>query len=381
MYVNGDGEVTRSRFYRAVMRSHARLTYDTVAGILVERDRALRREHEALLPHLEELYALYRVLHRARESRGAIDFETLETRIVFGPAKKIERIEPLERNDAHRLIEECMIAANVAAARFLLRHRMPTLYRIHDGPTAEKLEGLRTFLGELGLKLRGGDDPQPRDYARLLDELARRPDRHLVQTVMLRSLAQAVYAPDNTGHFGLALAAYAHFTSPIRRYPDLLVHRAIGHLLDGGRASDFAYRAVDMVPLGEHCSMAERRADDATRDAVDWLKCEYMLDKVGEAFEGTVSAVTSFGLFVELDGIYVEGLIHVTALKADYYHFEPAHHRLVGERTRRTYRLGDRLQVRVVRVDLDERKIDFELPEAAGGEAARPPRERRRRRR
>jgi ribonuclease R len=381
MYVSGTGEVTRSRFYPAVMRSRARLTYDTVAAVLVERDAALRREHEALVPHLEALHGLYAVLRAAREKRGAIDFETLETRIVFGPASKIDRIEPIERNDAHRLIEECMIAANVAAARFLLRQRMPTLYRVHAGPTRERLESLREFLAELGLSLGGGDDPQPRDYARLLADLARRPDRHLVQTVMLRSLAQAVYAPDNSGHFGLALAAYAHFTSPIRRYPDLLVHRAIRHVLEGGRVDGFAYRHVDMVPLGEQCSMAERRADDATRDAIDWLKCEYMLDKVGDTFPGTVSAVTSFGLFVELDGIYVEGLIHVTALRADYYHFEPAHHRLVGERTRRVYRLGDRLQVRVVRVDLDERKIDFELAESEAAGADRGGRPRRGRRR
>jgi len=365
MYVGDDGEVTRSKFYSAVMRSHARLTYDSVAAMLVDRDDELLRAYAALVPHLEALYALYRALRAARERRGAIDFETLETRIVFGPQKKIERIEPVERNDAHRLIEECMIAANVAAARFLQRHRMPALYRIHDGPTREKLEALREFLGEIGLRLGGGEAPEPRHYARLLKEIERRPDRHLIQTVLLRSLSQAVYAPEKTGHFGLALAAYAHFTSPIRRYPDLLVHRAIRHVLEGGKAADFTYRHVDMVPLGEHCSMAERRADEATRDAVDWLKCEHMVDRVGEVFPGTVSAVTSFGLFVELDGIYVEGLVHVTALKADYYHFEPAHHRLVGERTHRTYRLGDRLRVRVVRVDLDDRKIDFELAEEA----------------
>jgi ribonuclease R len=379
MYVSGAGEMTRSRFYPAVMRSHARLTYDTVAAVLVERDPALRAEHAALVPHLEELYRLYQALRAARDDRGAIDFETLETRIVFGPGQKIARVEPVERNDAHRLIEECMIAANVAAARFLQRHRMPALYRVHDGPTRERLEALREFLGELGLGLGGGESPEPRHYARLLTEVTGRPDRHLIQTVMLRSLAQAVYSPSNNGHFGLALPAYAHFTSPIRRYPDLLVHRAIRHLLEGGRASDFLYRQVDMVPLGEHCSTTERRADEASRDAVDWLKCEYMLDKVGEVFAGTVSAVTSFGLFVELDGIFVEGLIHVTVLKSDYYHFEPAHHRLVGERTRRVYRLGDRLEVRVTRVDLDERKIDFELAQAEPAREQRAGRRSRRR--
>ena len=377
MLVSREGEVTRSRFYQAVMRSHARLTYDTVAAALVERDREVRREIGELMPHLEELYGLYRALRTAREERGAIDFESTETRIIFGPNQKIERVEPVERNDAHRLIEECMIAANVAAARYLQRQKMPALYRVHDGPTREKLEGLREFLTELGLRLKGGADPEPRHYAKLLEEVTRRPDRHLIQTVMLRSLAQAVYSPDHIGHFGLALDAYAHFTSPIRRYPDLVVHRAIRHVLEGGRPGDFVYRQVDMVPLGEHCSTAERRADDATRDAVEWLKAEYMVDRVGEVFDGTVSGVTSFGLFVELDGVYVEGLIHITALKADYYHFEPAHHRLVGERTHRVYRLGDRLQVRVVRVDLDERKIDFELADAPAREEPRKSRKRR----
>jgi ribonuclease R len=297
----------------------------------------------------------------AREKRGAIDFDTTETRIVFREDRKIERIVPVYRNDAHMLIEECMIAANVCAADFLLKNKIPALYRIHEVPGAEKLADLREFLGELGLGLRGGDEPQAKDYAQLLSSIKGRPDAHLIQTVLLRSLRQAQYSPDNIGHFGLAHEGYAHFTSPIRRYPDLLVHRAIRHLLQHGKARGFAYDHNNMLAFGEHCSMTDRRADEATRDAVNWLKCEYMQDKVGEEFDGVISSVTSFGLFIELDEIYVEGLVHVTALDNDYYHFDPANHRLRGERSAKVYRLGDRIRVRVVRVDLDERKIDFDL--------------------
>lgn len=358
------GRITRSRFVAAVMRSHARLTYDAVAAMLVAQDSRIRRRYEPLLPHLENLYGVFRALQAAREQRGAIDFETQETIIEYGPDRKIERILPTERNDAHRLIEECMIAANVAAARFLQRHRIPGLYRVHEGPTLEKLEKLRCFLGELGLGLGGGDKPAPPDFAMLLERIQGRPDGHLIQTVMLRSLAQAVYSPDNVGHFGLSLEAYAHFTSPIRRFPDLLTHRAIRHVLQGGKADNFGYSHADMAQLGEQCSMTERRADEAVWDAVEWLKCEYMRDKVGEEYDGVVASVTAFGLFVELKDIYVQGLVHVTALRNDYYHFDPAGHRLRGERSGQVYRLGDPLRVRVMRVDLDERKIDFELAEA-----------------
>ena len=364
LQVGPDGELRDYRFFEAVMCSHARLTYNAVAAMLVEGDAELRRRHEALVPHLETLHELFQVLQGARERRGAIDFETTETRIIFGEGQKIEEIVPVVRNDAHRLIEECMLVANVAAADFLARAKIPTLYRVHEGPSEQKLTDLREFLGELGLSLGGGDTPEAEDYARLLSSVQDRADAHLIQTVMLRSLSRAVYSPDNKGHFGLAYKAYAHFTSPIRRYPDLLVHRAIRHLVGGGTAESFAYGHSDMLALGEHCSLTERRADEATRDAADWLKCEYMLDKVGETFEGIITAVTSFGVFVELKDIYVEGLIHVTGLSNDYYHFDPAHHRLMGERTGRIYRLADPIQVRVARVDLDERKIDFVLPDA-----------------
>jgi len=359
--INAAGVITRSRFIEGVMRSHARLTYDQVAGILVDADKKLRKKYRSLVPHLEDLHSLYRVLRKAREERGAIDFDTTETRIIFGADRKIDRIVPLQRNVAHKLIEECMIAANVAAARFLIRHKMPTLFRVHARPEGEKLEAVQEFLSELGLALRGGEKPGARDYARLLETVKGRPDEHLINTVLLRSLPRAEYNPENIGHFGLAHEKYVHFTSPIRRYPDLLVHRGIRHILSGGKAGDFAYSCADMQAQGVHCSMAERRADDATRDVVDWLKCEYMLDKIGESYPGIISSVTSFGIFVELQNIYVEGLVHVTALGNDYYHYDPARHWLMGERTNRIYRLGDAVQVKVMQVNLDERKIDFEL--------------------
>jgi ribonuclease R len=355
------GQVRYFQFREAVMRSRARLTYTEVNALVVERKHALRTRYQTLVPHLDDLYALYTCLKERREARGAIDFDTPETRILFSKERKIERIVPLIRNDAHRLIEECMITANVAAAEFLLSHKIPCLYRVHDRPEPQKLEDLRAFLGELGLSLSGGDKPDARDYADLLARISHRQDAHLIQTVLLRSFKLAVYSPDNIGHFGLAFDAYTHFTSPIRRYPDLLVHRAIRHLLAQGTAEGFIYERTEMQALGEHCSMTERRADEATRDVINWLKCEYMLDKVGEVFEGIISAVTAFGFFVELKDIYVEGLVHVTSLASDYYHFDPIGHRLRGERTGRVYRLANRVKVRVMRVDLDERKIDFAL--------------------
>jgi ribonuclease R len=353
------GRIHEHRFFDGVMRSHARLTYTEVAAMLVQRDEGVRARYAALVPHLEELHKVYGALRRAREKRGAIDFDTMETRIVFGDQRKIQKIVPVERNDAHRLIEECMIAANVAAAEFLLAHRLPTLFRSHPSPDLQKAEDLRAFLREWGLTLGGGKKPGPRDYARLLVEVDQRPDRRLIETVLLRSLAQAIYTCDNIGHFGLALDAYCHFTSPIRRYPDLLVHRAIRHALKGRAAEDFHYSQTQMQGLGDHCSMTERRADEATRDAVDWLKCEFMLNEVGREFDGIITGVTSFGLFVELNDIYVQGLVHVTALGDDYYHFDPVKHLLYGERTGMRYRLSDPIRVKVVKVDLDERTIDF----------------------
>jgi ribonuclease R len=360
MEIDQDGKTVSHQFHEAVMHSKARLTYNKVAAMLVDKDEALREQYQHVLPAVETMYELFQAMLKARDERGAIDFEMSETQFLFDDNRKIKSIEPRERNDAHRLIEEFMIAANVSAANFLLEHKLPVLYRVHETPSEEKLTGLREFLGELGLFLGGGDDPEPRHYASLLATASKRPDGHLLQTVMLRSMKQAVYSPDNIGHFGLALESYAHFTSPIRRYPDLLVHRAIRHIISGRKANKWHYSAEEMEQLGEHCSMTSRRADEATRDVADWLKCEYMQDRVGETHQGVISGVTGFGLFVELSDIYIEGLVHVTSLKNDYYQFDASGHRLTGERTRKVYRLGDSITVKVMRVDLDEKKIDLE---------------------
>ncbi|MDY6891681.1 MAG: ribonuclease R [Pseudomonadota bacterium] len=390
MTISRAGKLSGYTFYEAVINSKARLTY-TKVGAMLDADQAesanLRQQYSAVVAHIDQLHQLYKALRKAREERGAIDFDTVETRIVFDQVRKIDEIIPVVRNDAHKIIEECMLAANVATARFLGKYGKPALYRIHEGPKAQKLQNLRAFLSELGLNLPGGDSPEPKDYQKLAEAIKDRPDRHIIQTMMLRSMQQAVYSPDNLGHFGLAYPSYTHFTSPIRRYPDLLVHRAIRSAIHGegkvkgverpskftpNPAFGYPYTFEQMLALGEHCSMTERRADDATRDVVAWLKCEYMQSQVGEVFSGVVAAVTGFGVFVELEDLYIEGLIHITSLPNDYYHFEAAKQRLVGERTRRVFRLGDELEVKVVRVDLDERKIDFEL--AAEPASAQPKR-------
>lgn len=361
MLVNRVGKVVRSKFYAGVMRSHARLTYTKVAAILVNKDPSLRKQYQHLVPHLENLYSVYQALRKERERRGAMDFDTDEYKIVFGAGRKIERIEPVVRNDAHRLIEECMVAANAATARFLDRKKIPYLRRVHEGPDPNKVAELRKSLAELGLQLEGGDKPEPRHFMEVLRQAQGRPDAHLIQTMLLRTLPQAIYSPEKKGHFGLALQAYTHYTSPIRRYPDLLVHRAVHHVLEGKRVEEFAYSEVSLKPIGEHCSMTERRADEANWDVIAWLKCEYMQDKLGEVFEGVICAVTSFGFFVELKEVFVEGLVHVASLGQDFYHFDPIRHCLIGERTHVRYSLGDLVRVKVARVDLDERKIDLEL--------------------
>ncbi len=380
MNISDAGRITGYQFYEAVMHSHARLTYTKVGEILTgsgENAEALREEYKAVVPQLELLHKLYKCLRIARDERGAIDFETVETRIQFNEERKIERIVPIKRNDAHKLIEECMLCANVCAAKFIEKHNLIGLFRVHEGPTEQKLTNLRAFLSELGLGLSGGDQPTSGDYQQLMQAIQGRSDAHMIQTVMLRSLRQAMYQVENHGHFGLGYEAYTHFTSPIRRYPDLLVHRAIRSVIRSEVSTVhvrrvetaksiplrkiYPYSANDMLVFGEQCSRTERRADEATRDVVSWLKCEFLRDQVGAVYGGHVSSVTSFGLFVELNDLYVEGLIHITSLPHDYYRFEPAQHRLVGERTRKVFGLGDELVVRVVRVDLDNRKIDFEL--------------------
>lgn len=358
MAITEEGKINRSRFYRGVIHSKARLTYTQVSQWLIDGQAAA--PYQSLLPLLQTLHDLYDILHKTRKVRGAMDFDTTETRIEFDENRKIQRIVPVIRNDAHRLIEECMLAANVATARFLEKAQIPTLYRVHPAPEEDKILSLRKFLGELGLQLGGGKKPSPKDFQATLAAIGDRPEKHLIETVMLRSLKQAQYIEANDGHFGLAYSAYTHFTSPIRRYPDLLIHRAVGCLIDGQPIETFAYSEDDMNRLGKHCSATERRADEATREVVSWLKCEYMQDKLGQVFKGRISSVTSFGIFVELDDIYVEGLVHVTSLKNDYYAFDAVKHRLVGERGGHVYRLGDNMSVLVARVDLDERKIDFE---------------------
>jgi len=375
MEISKAGALGKYQFYESVIHSHARLTYTQVGAVLENGnhpDVDAGRESD-----LRRLHDLYKALRGARDVRGAIDFETVETRIIFDDQKKIDAIVPVVRNDAHKLIEECMLCANVAAAGFFEANEVPMLYRVHEGPNEEKLENLRKFLGELGLNLAGGVKPTPVHYQELLAQVKDRDDAHVIQTMLLRSLSQAVYQPENNGHFGLHYDAYAHFTSPIRRYPDLLVHRGIRHRI---RSTDkaisvhrikgaepiptkriFPYDVAAMVVLGEHSSMAERRADDATREVNAWLKCEYLQDHVGDEFDGVIAAVTSFGLFVELVDIYIEGLVHITALPGDYYNFDAARQRLTGERSGRSFQLGGKVRVQVARVDLEDRKIDLEL--------------------
>ena len=422
MVVSVDGEVTAYQFFNAVMHSAARLTYDEVWGILSGRNAQAARKRENLLPQLGHLYDVFHAFAQARQRRGAIDFDTVETKIVADANGRIERIEPRTRNDAHRLIEECMLAANVCAADFIASNKQDTLFRVHEGPTPEKLGQLREFLKTLGLKLGSPSSaPSPADYAALSVAIRDRPDANLLQTMMLRSMQQAVYTPDNNGHFGLSYAAYAHFTSPIRRYPDLLTHRAIKGILSGqqykplpleGRLDEQSLAAAaaaanrqsakkkkaaalfDKTTAGKSssnktpssklpqatpaqkrqsatheqwqqygmlCSVNERRADEASRDVESWLKCQYMRNRVGEEFVGRITGVTTFGLFVTLDELYVEGLVHISELGGDYYQYNELVHELRGERTGIRYRLTDAIVVQVARVDLEARRIEFKL--------------------
>ncbi len=356
MQISAQGEVKRYDFYEAVFHSQQRLTYTKVAKYLYENEKDHGIE-EKLLPHIRHLDEVFQVLLAARHKRGAIDFESSETEMRFTEDGKISEIVPSKRNDAHRLIEECMLAANVSTANFLLEHEHPTLYRVHEGPNEEKLAQVRGMLKDFGLSLGGGKDPSPSDYAALIVKIKGRPDESLLNTVLLRSLRQAVYSPENVGHFGLSYEAYTHFTSPIRRYPDLLTHRAIKAILH----NDVYDPKESWDALGQQCSMTERRADDATRDVVAWLKCYYMKDRLGETFAGTISSVTSFGIFVALDDVYVEGLVHISDLGQDYFKYDKDRHQIVGERTRKKYQLADRVNIKVVRVDIETSKIDFTL--------------------
>ncbi len=361
MEINHQGTIKQYDFFEAVIHSHARLIYEDVAAVLFDGASPQNNDICALTDDLQNLKQVYLALAKARKRRHAIEFETREVIFQYNPQRKIEAIVAYQRNQAHQLIEECMIAANISAARFLKKRKLPVLYRNHEGPNVDKLPNLQEFLAGFGISM-GSDNPTPTDYARLVAQARERPEADMIQTVILRSMLQANYSPNpGIGHFGLALKDYAHFTSPIRRYPDLLVHRAIKHWLARQQVSGYHYDLAAMTALGELCSRYERRADDATRDASDWLKCEFLQKHIGRQYSGTVSAVTNFGLFVQLDQLLIDGLVHVTALKRDYYQFDPAHHRLVGELTGRSYRLGDRLQVEVARVNMEDRKIDFDL--------------------
>ncbi len=406
MVVTAQGEVKAYQFYPGVIHSAARLTYNQVWGMLSGGDLASLKAYGAIKPNLDHLHEVFKALLEQRTQRGAMELDTVETKIVCDAAGRIDKIVAMVRNDAHRLIEECMLAANVCAADFIARSRHPGLYRVHEGPNEEKLERLRAFLKTMGMSLGGADTPTPRDYARLMPMIRGRPDAALIQTMMLRSMQQAVYAPQNAGHFGLAYEAYTHFTSPIRRYPDLLVHRVIKALLQGRRyqpdALDGASAAAAMprvakgrkglpaVPsaskepldaeqaqaelvwnkLGANASANERRADEASRDVEAWLKCQYMKGRIGEEFKGHISGVTTFGLFVTLDELYVEGLVHITELGGDYFQYNETTHELRGDRTGKRYRLMDPIEIQVSRVDLEARRLEFRLLKTAVRERA-----------
>lgn len=370
MTVSAVGNLSGYKFYPAVMNSKARLTYTQVAAML-QGDESLQQQYASVWPHLNHLNELYQALADARQQRGAIEFDTLETKFIFNAERKIDRIELAERNDAHKIIEECMILANVATAKCVAKHQAPALYRVHDKPNEEKYQNFLAYLAELGINLPFHQQVSAQDYTEVVQQIAERPDKELIQTMLLRSMRQAVYQPENIGHFGLALPAYSHFTSPIRRYPDLVVHRVLKDILQQAQASSandghFGYSEQQVLTLGEQCSMTERRADDATRDVADWLKCEYMQDHVGDSFSGVISTVTSFGLFVRLNQVFIEGLVHITSLKQDYYHFDEKRLCLVGERSRQTFAVGDVVQVQVAAVNLDEKKIDLLLIDKTG---------------
>ncbi|HET7843912.1 MAG TPA: ribonuclease R, partial [Xanthomonadales bacterium] len=341
MQVGRDGEVTRAKFYEAVMRSHARLTYTQVWKAVGEKDEGARAQLGAVLPHVERLYQLYKVFAKQRQKRGAIEFESQEFKFRLAPSGEVLAMGAYERNDAHKLIEECMIAANVQAAKFVERTKIPAPYRVHARPPEDRYENLLEFLKEFKLTLPPYAQVQPGDFAALARKVRTRPDAALIDTVLLRSQSLAVYHPEDSGHFGLALDAYAHFTSPIRRYPDLLLHRAIRHAIARGKPDSYLYGEADMATRCGHCSQCERRADAAERDVDERFKCAWMEKHVGSEFDGVVSGVTSFGLFVEVEASRVTGLVHITQLPNDYYHFDPARHLLSGERRGLKFRLGD----------------------------------------
>lgn len=362
MTISPEGSIKRSAFHTAVIHSHARLTYETVEQILFMEDRPMRESFAALLRPLESLKAVYHILAAARKQRGVIDFHATEPEFIYSSEGKIEAIKARSRLQSHKLIEECMIIANVCAAKYITRNKLPALYRVHDEPSADRLAKLIEFLGKRGIKWQGSkDDATPAQFSAILAQCINRPDYDQIEIMVLRSMSQAIYIPENRGHFGLALENYTHFTSPIRRYPDLLVHRAIRFNLNGGKKSEYFYSEANMNEKGKHCSMTERRADEATRDAMDFLKCEFMSHRLGEVFTGRISNITNFGFFVRLDEIYIDGLVHISSLTNDYYHYNTDTFSLNGERSGYRFSVMDEVTIRVAKVNTDERKIDFEL--------------------
>lgn len=357
--INPNGDLVAYEFFEGVMRSHARLTYDLVQSI-IDGDGAPRESYAALVPHLDNLYDLFKILRKARNERGTIDFDTIETLILYDNDGEIDKIVPDARFDAHKIIEECMITANIAAAKLIESSPLSALYRVHPKPDSKKLLALRDFLKEFGLGLAGASEPSPMDYADTLNAAKELPAFNMIQTVMLRSLSQAVYQPENNGHFGLALSHYAHFTSPIRRYPDLIIHRAIKLILKNENLEQF-YTETQMVHMGEHTSMCERRADDATRDVMDWLKAKYLSRFIGDEFDGKITSITNFGIFVELENIFIEGLVHISNLSGDFFIYDDTRHRLIGERTKQQYRLSDKVRVKVIESNPETKHIDFQL--------------------
>jgi len=379
--VSDDGRITRSRFFEGVMRSAARLTYHEVGAFLAQPNARHVERLERVRERLLALHGVYKSFTQARSGRGALELDTPELKLKFDAQGRVAALVEQPRNDAHRLIEECMIAANVAAARFLDRHKVPTLYRVHGLPEIDRLETLRQFMREFGLWLPPADEIKPEHLRDLLQKIGERTDAGLISTAVIRSMPQAVYQPGNIGHFGLALDHYAHFTSPIRRYPDLVVHRGIRQVLRGGEPQDLVAAHGPFPALGQDCSFRERRADEATRGAISWLKCFYMQERVGEEFDGIVSGVVDFGLFVQLEGLQVDGLLHVSALGQDYFARDSSGYRMVGRSSGRIFKIGDRLRVRVTNVAIDDRRIDFELAgEMAVESRPRHPRSGRRRR-
>ncbi|VFP79551.1 ribonuclease R [Candidatus Erwinia haradaeae] len=371
MHVSQNGELISYQHYEAIINSFAQLTYNTVWNI-IHGDEQLRKHYAPLVPHLNELHSMYLALEKSREKRGGIMFDTSEAKFVFNAQQRIERVEKMIRNDAHKIIEECMILANIATARFIEKHSEPALFRDHDRPIEDNIKSFRSVLHELGLTLLGGDQPCPLDYSILLKQINGRPDYDMIQTMLLRSMKQAVYDLENRGHFGLALSAYTHFTSPIRRYPDLLLHRTIKYLLKKEKfvediqnnhtlTGGYHYTIPQMLKFSQHCSMTERRADEATRDVTDWLKCDFMQNQIGTVFSGVISSVTSFGFFVRLDNLFIDGLVHISTLDHHYYKFDSIGQRLIGEQGGCIYRLGDIVKVRLDNVYLEERKITLTL--------------------